>query len=165
MTKVARCGAPPAVPMAAGHTTAGGLLSAAILASAMAITPVAATAQIPPRLPAGVETTASADLLRAIDLYTGVAGRVDDDEARLLLEGAAADGGDVLAGMWIARVHSRGRMTFPRDEARARALGAELLPAIRDLAAAGDVEAAFLMGTAYDAVSYTHLTLPTKRIV
>lgn len=148
--KIVRCGAMLAVPMDAGRTFWGGLLSATVLASAMATTPVAARAQIPPRLPAGVETTATVDLLRAIDLYTGVAGRVDDEEARRLLEGAAADRGDVLARMWIARVHSRGRMTFPRDEARALALGAELLPTIRDLAAAGDVEAAFLMGTAYD---------------
>lgn len=125
-------------------------LSAAIVAATTLLTPATAEGQSPLRLPAGQETTASATLLRAIDLYTGVAGRVDDAEARSLLEEAARDADDVLARMWIARVHSRGRMTFEHDEARARALGAELLPAVRELAAAGDVEAAFLMGTVYD---------------
>lgn len=128
----------------------GALLAVTTLAATMLTTPLTADAQTTHRLPAGVETTASPDLLLAIDLYTGVAGRVDDEEARRLLERAVRDRGDVLARMWIARVHSRGRMTFPRDEAMARALGAELLPAVRDLAAAGDVEAAFLMGTAFD---------------
>lgn len=111
--------------------------------------PSGAASQSRQALADGRSTTASPDLLLAIDLYTGVAGRVDDAEARSLLE-AEARKGEVLARMWIARVHSRGRMTFPRDEAMARALGSDLLPAVRDLAAAGDVEAAFLMGTAYD---------------
>lgn len=102
------------------------------------------------RLPDGVATTADERLLRAIDLYTGVAGRVDDAGARRLLEEVARDEADPLARMWLARVYSRGRMTFERDETRARALASELLSDIRDLAAAGDVEALFLMGTAYD---------------
>ncbi|MDX1493749.1 MAG: tetratricopeptide repeat protein [Longimicrobiales bacterium] len=94
-------------------------------------------------------TVADVRLLQAIDLYTGVAGRVDDAAARRLLEEAAADGG-VLARMWIARVHSRGRMTFPRDEPLARSLADSLATDVRGLAASGDVEALFLMGTAYD---------------
>ena len=53
-------------------------------------------------------------LLEAVDGYTGVAGTVDDARARELLEGAAARGGP-LATMWLARVHSTGRMGFPRD--------------------------------------------------
>jgi TPR repeat protein len=96
------------------------------------------------------ETAADPRLLRAIDLYTGVAGHVDDTEARGLLEAAAASGDDALATMWIARVHSTGRMTFPRDEAHARSLAAGVIGSVRALAAGGDVEAAFLMGTAYD---------------
>lgn len=104
----------------------------------------------PSGLSDGRPTTADARLLQAIDLYTGVAGRVDDVEARGLLLDAAGDDANVLARMWIARVHSRGRMTFDRDESRARALASELIGAVRDLAAAGDLEALFLMGTAYD---------------
>ena len=84
------------------------------------------------------------------DSYTGVAGRVDDTEARRLLEAAAADPNDALATMWIARVHSTGRMTFPRDPERARQIASAVIDQIRGLAASGDVEAAFLMGTAYD---------------
>lgn len=126
---------------------------AAVALPAMTATVLASPPEIDAqslRLPEGVTTTADSRLLEAIDLYTGVAGRVDDEEARRLLESAASSGGDLLARMWIARVHSRGRMTFQRDEARARAIAAEERSGVRDLAAAGDVEAIFLMGTAYD---------------
>ncbi len=99
---------------------------------------------------AAQDTVADPGLLRAIDLYTGVAGRVDDDEARRLLELEAADPADVLATMWLARVHSTGRMTFPRDPELARQIASRVIEAVRDLAASGDVEATFLMGTAYD---------------
>lgn len=99
-------------------------------------------------------TVADERLLEAIDWYTGVTGRVDDDRARaLLLELTArpdAAPSDALSRMWLARVHSRGRMGFARDEALAREHAREVLGRVRDLAAAGDVEAAFLMGTAYD---------------
>ena len=95
-------------------------------------------------------TDADPRLLEAIDLYTGVTGVVDDDRARMLLEAAAADPGNTLSTMWIARVHSTGRMTFERDEERARSIAAGVIDAVRDLAAQGDVEATFLMGTAYD---------------
>lgn len=107
--------------------------------------PAVASAQRP-----GAATSATPTLLEAIEWYTGVTGRVDDDRARTLLLEAASDASDPLARMWIARVHARGRMGFEPDEERARSIGAEVLPAIRRLAAAGDVEAAFLMGTAYD---------------
>lgn len=41
-------------------------------------------------------------------------------------------------------------MGFPRDEARARAIASDVLPKIRSLAAAGEREAIFLLGFAYD---------------
>lgn len=110
-----------------------------------------------------------ADLLEAVDWYTGVAGRVDDDRARELLERAAglADAGVVadadagagadsavpanaLAVMWLARVHSRGRMGFERDEEKARRLAGQVIDAVEASALAGVLEAVFLMGTAYD---------------
>ena len=100
--------------------------------------------------PVASQTIASAELLEAIDWYTGVAGRVDDDRARDLLGVAAAVEDAPLAQMWIARVHSRGRMGFANDPARARAIARGVIDRIRSLAAQGDVEAAFLMGTAYD---------------
>lgn len=93
--------------------------------------------------------SASSELLEATRWYTGVAGRVDDERARGLLEAAAANG-DPLAHMWVARCLSRGRMGFARDEARARARGATLIADVRRLAAEGVLEAVFLMGTAHD---------------
>lgn len=88
-------------------------------------------------------------LLEAIDWYTGVAGTVDDARARELLE-QAVDRGGPLARMWLARVHSTGRMGFPRDEERARAIAAEVIAEVERAADAGVPEAVFLMGTAYD---------------
>lgn len=85
----------------------------------------------------------------AIGWYTGTAGRVDDAKARTLID-AAAGAGNVLARMWVARAYSRGRLGYPRDEARARAIATELVDAVRRQAAAGVVEAVFLMGTARD---------------
>jgi TPR repeat protein len=96
------------------------------------------------------QTQADPRLLESIDWYTGVAGRVDDERAKALLEEVTAVDTDVLGRMWLARVHSRGRMGFEQDEDQARALAAEVIAEIRTLAASGDVEAAFLMGTAYD---------------
>jgi uncharacterized protein len=88
-------------------------------------------------------------LAEAVGWYTGTAGRVDDARAHALLLEAVADG-DPISRMWLARCHSTGRMQFERDPARARAIASEVLATIRDLAARGEVEAVFLMGTAYD---------------
>ncbi len=88
-------------------------------------------------------------LVAAIDHYTGVAGAVDDARARELLEEAVAGGGP-LALMWLARVHSTGRMGFARDEQRARELAGSVIRRVRRAAESGVLEAVFLMGTAYD---------------
>ncbi len=88
-------------------------------------------------------------LVEAIDHYTGVAGAVDDGRARELLEQAAATG-DPLAVMWMARVHSTGRMGYPRDEERAREIAAGVIRKVQRAAESGVIEAVFLMGTAYD---------------
>jgi len=89
-------------------------------------------------------------LLEAIDWYTGVAGRVDDRRARTLLLEVLEDTASPLSRMWVARCHSRGRMGFVRDEAMASGIAVTVLQNIRDLADLGEVEAQFLMGTAYD---------------
>ena len=89
------------------------------------------------------------DLARAIDWYTGVAGRVDDQRARVLLERVVAEGG-ALSAMWLARVHSTGRMGFPRDEERARLIASDAIRKVQRAAESGVLEAVFLMGTAYD---------------
>lgn len=88
-------------------------------------------------------------VLEAITWYTGTAGRVDDAKARALIDAAATDG-DVLARMWIARAWSRGRLGYPRDETRARAVADQMIGAVQRQAALGVVEAQFLMGTAFD---------------
>lgn len=96
------------------------------------------------------DTVADARLLESIEWYLGVTGTVDDVRARELLESVAENPEDVLARMWIARVHSTGRMTFPEDKALARDIASEVIGDLRELAGNGDVEATFLMGTAYD---------------
>ncbi len=88
-------------------------------------------------------------LLEAIDWYTGVAGSVDNDRARELLEEAIA-GGEPLSMMWLARVHSTGRMGFAQDEERAREIAEGVIGKVQRAAESGVLEAIFLMGTAYD---------------
>ena len=88
-------------------------------------------------------------LLEAVAWYTGVAGAVDDERASELLEEAVAGGG-ALATMWLARVHSTGRMGFPQDEETARRLAGSVVREVQRAAESGVLEAVFLMGTAYD---------------
>jgi TPR repeat protein len=98
--------------------------------------------------PAASNQTSSL-LDEAVNWYTGVAGRVDDDRAReLLLE--AVERGEPLARMWLARCHSRGRMGFETDAPQARAIAAGEVARVEQLAVSGVLEAVFLMGTAYD---------------
>ena len=88
-------------------------------------------------------------LLEAIDWYTGVAGSVDNDRARALLEEAVAGGGS-LATMWLARVHSTGRMGFSHDLERAREIADGVIDKVQRAAESGVLEAVFLMGSAFD---------------
>ena len=88
-------------------------------------------------------------LLEAVDWYTGVAGPVDDTRARQLLERAVEDA-DPISVMWMARVRSRGRMGFERDEDEARRLARTVIREVQRAAESGVLEAVFLMGTAYD---------------
>ena len=99
--------------------------------------------------PAAGQPVADPRLVEAIGWYTGTRGLVDDAKARLLIETTAFEG-NVLARMWLARLYSRGRMGYPRDEVKARAIAEQLIDAVQRQAAAGTVEAVFLMGTAYD---------------
>jgi hypothetical protein len=87
-------------------------------------------------------------LVEVIGFYTGSGGQMDDARAHELLLEAAADG-DTLSRMWLARVYSRGRMLFERDDQRARQIAAEVIDVVRRLAEGNHHEAAFLMGTAY----------------
>jgi len=87
-------------------------------------------------------------LYEAIHWYTGQAGHIDDPLARELLERAAVDK-DAISVMWLARVYSTGRMTYPADKQRAVMLAAAVMPEIEALALAGNAEAGFLLGTAW----------------
>jgi TPR repeat protein len=98
---------------------------------------------------AAAQPPTDARVIEAIGWYTGTAGRVDDPRARGLIE-AAATSGDVLARMWLARAWSRGRLGYPRDDGKARAIAEQLVGAVRRQADLGVVEALFLMGTAHD---------------
>lgn len=88
------------------------------------------------------------DLAESIAWYTGTAGQVDDDRARLLLEQAAATD-DTLAIMWMARVHSTGRMGFSQDRNLAQRYASSVIEAVERLANEEVPEALFLMGTAF----------------
>ena len=88
------------------------------------------------------------DLANAIDWYTGAAGYVDDERARMLLERAAATQ-DTLAVMWIARVHSTGRMGFLQDRSLAQQIASSVIQDVERLAEEEVAEANFLMGTSY----------------
>lgn len=88
-------------------------------------------------------------LLEAVEWYLGTGGQVDDDRARQLLN-EAVELGDGLSLMWLARVHSTGRMGFARDETRARQIAAGVIEDVARRAEAGVLEAEFLMGTAHD---------------
>lgn len=87
-------------------------------------------------------------LEESIRWYTGETGTVDDARARSLLERAASDN-DPLSRMWVARVYSTGRMTFPADKEQAIHIAATVIAQVEALAQAGNAEAMFLMGTAY----------------
>ena len=88
------------------------------------------------------------DLAEAIGWYTGAAGYVDDARARKLLDRAAATE-DTLAIMWVARVHSTGRMGFPQDRNLAPQIASGVIQEVERLAEEGIAEASFLMGTAF----------------
>lgn len=93
--------------------------------------------------------TVDPKLGESVGWYTGTAGRVDNALAKELLLEAAEDG-DPISRMWIARVYSRGRMNFERDEAQARTIARDVIERIESLAEERIAEAVFLMGTAYD---------------
>jgi len=93
-------------------------------------------------------TEINSDLSEAIGWYTGAAGFVDDERAKNLLEQAAATQ-DTLAVMWIARVHSTGRMGFEENRELAQQVASSVIQEVERLAIDKNAEAMFLMGTAY----------------
>jgi TPR repeat protein len=90
----------------------------------------------------------NSSLAEAIKWYTGEMGMVDDRRARQLLE-SAVETGEPLAMMWLARVYSTGRMTFPADKPKAVTIAESVIAEIETLAHNANTEAMFLMGTAF----------------
>jgi len=92
--------------------------------------------------------TVDSSLIESIRWYTGETGTVDDERAKQLLE-LAADDGDTLSVMWIARVYSTGRMGYPSNKSRAQTIASSVIGDVEAMADAGVSEAQFLIGAAY----------------
>lgn len=97
---------------------------------------------------AGANSSVDPQLRESIRWYTGETGTVNDGKAKQLLELAAADS-DPLSTMWIARVHSTGRMGYPLNKVHAQIIANSVIEQVEIMAGAGVPEAQFLMGTAY----------------
>ncbi|MFH2099754.1 MAG: tetratricopeptide repeat protein, partial [Pseudomonadota bacterium] len=82
----------------------------------------------------------------ALAAYSGVGGQVDMDKAHQLFQ-EAADQGNPLAILWVARCLQGGRAGFALDPEKAGALAAPVLAPVRELAES-DSRAMFLMGSA-----------------
>ena len=82
-------------------------------------------------------------LYTSINYYTGEAGVVDDLIARQHLEIAILER-DTLALMWLARVYSTGRMSFPKDSKRASSIARLVIDDVAKRAETGEPEALFL---------------------
>lgn len=138
--------------MFAGAFLAGGLLLSACTGEEPAAESTSTSTEASPSARSSEPLVSVADerLLEAIDLYTGVAGLVDDARARELIWAVAEETESPLSRMWVARARSRGRMGVERDTVAARAEATEVIEDIARLAEAGEPEAIFLMGTAYD---------------
>ncbi|MGQ4807600.1 hypothetical protein NKDENANG_00954 [Candidatus Entotheonellaceae bacterium PAL068K] len=83
-----------------------------------------------------------------IGFYAGEPHPLDYAQARRLFM-QAAETGSPLARMWLARMYYRGRAGFQQDEARGESLAKEVIQDIRNLAEADDIQAMFLLGSAY----------------
>ncbi len=100
-------------------------------------------------LPVTVNVASSALLRRAVNLYLGHGdARVNQLEAGRLFE-KAAETGEPMALMWLARSLYQGRAGLAKDEKRARELASKALPEVRRRAQAKDLEGAFLLADAH----------------
>lgn len=88
-------------------------------------------------------------LLEAIDWQTGAAGYVDEARAHALTREVAEETRSPVARAWLARCAALGCMGLPGGEPGLDPSG-EVMSELRELALAGDVEAAFLVGSALE---------------
>lgn len=94
----------------------------------------------------GVSQTAAGLRDEARQRYT--TGRTDDPETGKIFQ-RAADMGDPLAVMWLARLTRSGKAGILKNPARAVTLAESSLPDVRRLAEAGDAAAQYLLGMAF----------------
>ncbi len=87
-------------------------------------------------------------LVRAIGFYIGTTGHIDEKKARELFN-KAAETGDPLARMWVARCYYRARCRFPRDPERAQSMAKDVIGDVQRLAEGGDSLAVFLLASAF----------------
>jgi len=99
--------------------------------------------------PVAVHQSDEPVLQRAVKLYQGVGIVPDLKAAKVLFEQAFNEGG-VLARMWKARCLHTGRCEFPKDEQAGQELAREVIAEVKRMAHEGDVEAQFLLGSAYE---------------
>jgi hypothetical protein len=77
-----------------------------------------------------------------------LAGKARQAETGQLFQ-KAADRGDALATMWVARLRWRGLAGFSQDRRQADASAREVIARVRQLAEGGDPDAEFLLGDAF----------------
>jgi len=86
-------------------------------------------------------------LAEAIDWHTGVAGFVDDARALAMVSEVAEETNSPLARTWMARCAATGCMAVRPAGSSPSPGDVETLAEVRELALAGDAEAAFLIGS------------------
>ncbi|WP_067620778.1 caspase family protein, partial [Dissulfuribacter thermophilus] len=85
---------------------------------------------------------------KAISLYEGTGGRIDHEEAILLFI-EAEEKGDPMARMWLAMLYYKGGCGFKINPEKAKILADQAIGQVKKEAGRGDVEAMFLLGSAY----------------
>ncbi len=87
------------------------------------------------------------DLKKAVGLYTGMTGRIDQGQANKLFT-EAADSGNPVARMWKAWLEYHGWCGFKKDKTKAQDEAREVIGSIESLAAEDDPDAVFLLSCA-----------------
>jgi hypothetical protein len=90
---------------------------------------------------------ARAMLRKAVGLYTGMSGRIDEEGAKALFI-SAAETHDPVARMWKAQLEFEGGCGFSEDETQAQGEALEVISDIQSLAALNDPEAVCLLAWA-----------------
>ncbi len=85
---------------------------------------------------------------QALEWYLGVSGRINDAEAQRLFQ-TAADAGDPLATMFLARSYFKGKVGLARDPALGIELAETVIEVVKEEADGGSLLAKTLLASAY----------------